>query len=189
MPKGWKYEGGINPVPVLPKTPVPVTYEQQGKGKGLSAYLTKTMQQAMLEQFGRQTGSAWNPYWNVLYKAYGGNMLPDTFNPLAQATFDYYKMGIPGASPTMLPDRYSGLVDRWRGQNISGRTLPDTYPTQVKRLVEQLTALIENKQVGGTNGYAYPARYSYGGGNSGWGDYGGSSYTPSWFNGLISWRI
>jgi len=172
----------------------PVKFSEQGKDKGITAnsVLNKTMAQAALEQYGRGS-QTYYPYWNALYNAYGGSMLPDTFNPLVQSTLDYYKLGIPNRSSSMLPDTYQNLALRWLQQNTTGRQLADTFKFQQGRLAEQLTALLGRQTPttsGGGNGY--PVRYrSYGGGGgSGYGyDYGGSSYSPSWSNGLINWRM
>lgn len=173
----------------------PVKFNEQGKEKGLTpnSVMGKSMAQAALEQYGRGS-QTYNPYWNALYNAYGGNMLPDTFNPLVQSTLDYYKMGIPDASPTMLPDTYMGMANRWLQQNTTGRQLPDTLNFQQGRLAQQLTALLKRNQTqqdttkGGSTGTK--KAYYGGGGGGGWGGYSsGGGYSPSWYNGLLSWRI
>lgn len=191
MPAGYEYRNGF-PVPAQ-EQPQPVRFNEQGKDKGMAAnnVINKSMAQAALEQYGR--GSAtYNPYWGALYNAYGGGMLPDTFNPLAQATFDYYRMGIPGRSSTMLPDTYQNMALRWLQQNTTGRQLPDTFNFQQDRLAEQLTALLGRQTSttpAGGGGYS-PVRYRYYGGGGGRSSgYSSGGYSPSWFNGLLSWRI
>lgn len=89
----------------------------------------------------------------------------------------------------MLEAQRKQSVD-WLRRYDTGRTIADTFLGQSDRLAERLTAKPKTVTGGGNTGDDPNSRRAYyGGGGGGWGGYGGGSYTPSWYNGLLSWRI
>lgn len=210
LPRGWTMGPGY-PMPSdwgQPQTQAagePVRFQDQGKGKGLTsdAVRFKTLEQAALEQYGAGS-STWNPFYRAIFGPQGQGSELDANWLARQYGIGIENLNVPRPGLRNMPDTYlnspagqallrqNQLVRDWLARYTTGTVMPDTFRFQMDRLADQLTTMPPRlTPTGGGGGGTYPVRYRYyGGGGGGRGyDYGGGGYTPSWFNGLLSWRI
>lgn len=134
--------------------------------------------------------------WNPIYRDWFGSGMYNTelrtqedFNWLAQN----YGIGIHDVRAPKYAGTDTGgaeqaawlqneLILDWMKKYGSGKSDED-----IKNIIDYLTM---NRPATEQPKTSKPkTRYYYGGGGGGWDGYGGSGYSPSWYNGLLSWRI